>query len=375
MRFVRALRVTLGAACCVSSTLLLACGSTPTDDAETPPADAPGSPSDSDAESPRPPAPPPDGGATDADACAPPNPGTAGDGDGNIGPSYADAPELTPNAGVPRGTVVTFTMSSTTSKIYPGLNGPYTRKVWVYVPKQYVDGTAAPLLVVQDGGSYVSTVPPVLDSLIAAKRVPPMIAVLVNSGGGDGRGSERGLEYDRVSPDYARFVETELLPAVLTNADLRKTYKNLKITSDPERRAAMGGSSGGAAAFTMAWFRPDLYHRVLTYSGTYVNQYPEPAHPHGAWEYHESLIPTNAAKPLRVYLEVGENDNNLDAKYGDMMHDWVKANRSMAAVLKAKGYHYRFEFAAAAGHVDGRVVRQTLPEALAWLWRGYPTCP
>jgi enterochelin esterase-like enzyme len=146
------------------------------------------------------------------------------------------------------------------------------------------------------------------------------------------------------------------------------------FTKDPEARATMGGSSGGAAAFTMAWFRPDLYRRVLTYSGTYVDQQspPNPQSPHGAWEYHEHLIPQSDAKPIRIWLEVGENDNGSKRDEASL-HNWVMANQRMAAALKAKGYHYRYVFAKAAGHTDGRVTRQTLPAALEWLWHGYET--
>jgi enterochelin esterase-like enzyme len=201
--------------------------------------------------------------------------------------------------------------------------------------------------------------------MIAEKRLPAMIAILINSGGGDAQGSERGLEYDTVSDRYAMFVEKEVLPKIA------KDY-NVKFTSDPDGRATMGGSSGGAAAFTMGWFRPDLYHRILTYSGTYVNQQSplNPESPHGAWEYHEHWIAKSELKPLRIWLEVGENDNG-SKKSEESLHNWVLANNRMAAALKAKGYHYRYEFAEGAGHVDGKVVRQTLPEALEWLWRGY----
>lgn len=311
-----------------------------------------------------------------ADAgCVRPDPGTSGDGDFVIGPTYKDAPELSPKADVPRGDLPSFTMSSKDSTIYPGKNGAYTRKVTVYVPKQYVDGSPAPLMIVQDGSGYVATLAPVLDSMIAAKELPPIVAVFIDSGGGDGRGSERGLEYDRVSEDYARFIETEVLPVVPKQASVKAVRKDLRFTKDPERRATMGGSSGGSAAFTMAWFRPDLYRRVLTFSGTFVNQYPEAAYPGGAWEYHAKLIPAAPVKPIRVQLEVGEKDNNLDPNYKDGMHDWVAANRAMAKVLAQKGYHYRFDFAEDAGHVDRRVVRQTLPKVLAWLWRGYDACP
>ncbi len=287
------------------------------------------------------------------------------DGDFTIGPDYQKSPELTEKPDVPKGTVHTFTMDSSDSKIYPGLNGHYTRKVWVYIPSQYKPGTEAPVIVAQDGGGYVKNLPVALDNLIHEKRVPAMVAVMINSGGGDGKGSERGLEYDTVSGKYAEFIETEVLPRVT------KEY-NVTFTKNPDGRATMGGSSGGAAAFTMGWFHPELYHRILTYSGTYVNQQSpaNPQSPHGAWEYHEHFIPATEAKPLRIWMEVGELDNGYkrdEASY----HNWVMANNRMAAVLKAKGYHYQYFFAKQAKHVDGRVVAQTLPEALVYVWEGY----
>jgi enterochelin esterase-like enzyme len=207
--------------------------------------------------------------------------------------------------------------------------------------------------------------PNILDNLIADHRVPVMVAVMVAHGGGDARGSERGLEYDTVSGRYAEFIEAEVLPRVT------KDY-GVTFTKDPEARATMGGSSGGAAAFTIAWFHPELYRRVLTYSGTYTNnQTPkDPALPHGAWEYHEHLIPQSAAKPLRVWLEVGDNDNGAKNTAADL-HNWVIANERMAGVLKAKGYHYQLVYAQGAGHTDGKVIAQTMPQALEWLWLGY----
>ncbi|MDB5294633.1 MAG: putative esterase [Phycisphaerales bacterium] len=288
-----------------------------------------------------------------------------------VGPEYADAPELKVADGVPRGDVHEFTMDSEDSKIYPGIakgkSGvvPYKRKVWVYVPKQLPAGKPAPFILVQDGGGYVKTLAAALDTMIQARRLPPMVAVFANSGGGDSKGSERGLEYDTVSGKYAEFVESELLPRAAKEA-------GVTFTKYPEGRATMGGSSGGAAAFTMAWFRPDLYRRVLTYSGTYVDQQSprNPESPHGAWEYHEHLIPKSPAKPLRVWLEVSEKDNGWD-KDEASLHNWVMANERMAAALKAKGYAYRYVFAKAAKHTDGRVTKQTLPDALAWLWQGY----
>jgi enterochelin esterase-like enzyme len=295
----------------------------------------------------------------------------AGDGDYIIRPPYMRAPELTPRDDVPKGMVYHFTMSSTESRIYPGISKtqpgtvPYQRSVTVYVPSQYVAGTPTPFFVSQDSMG-AGIVPTILDNMIADHRLPAMVAVMINSGGGDAQGSERGLEYDTVSGRYAEFIETEVLPRI--SQDYHVTF-----TKDPNGRMTMGGSSGGAAAFSMAWFHPELYHRVLSYSGTFVNQQsPLNANsPHGAWEYHEHLIPASRTKPLRIWMEVGQNDirsHDEESTY----HNWVLANQRMAAVLKAKRYHYQYVFAADAGHVDGRVVAQTLPGALEYVWKGYP---
>jgi enterochelin esterase family protein len=311
--------------------------------------------------------PPPD--AATAEASAPTmvtDPGSEGDGDYMIGPTYTPAPEYTAKPGVPVGTITTFQMKSTDSKLYPGLNGPFTRNVAVYVPKQYVAGTAAPFIVAHDGKNWVPRLSATLDNLINAKKLPVMIAIMVDNGGGDSKGSERGLEYDTVSGKFAEFIETEVLPRVVAEA-------KVTLTKDPEGRATIGGSSGGSAAFAMGWFRPDLYRRIITYSGTYVNQQSptNPMSPHGAWEFHEHLIPQSEPKPLRIWLEVGQNDNGAGSSAAGL-HNWVLANQLMAKALAAKNYHYRFEYAKGAGHVDGKVVAQTLPSAMLWLWRGYP---
>jgi enterochelin esterase-like enzyme len=311
--------------------------------------------------------------------------------DGNfiLGPTHNPAPEMSAQQDVPQGTVIEFTMNSADSKLYPGIArepntfgapdpsdpaklvvttshpAPYTRHVAVYVPKQYVPGTAAPFIVGADGPDRALFM--ALDSLIAHNRVPVMIAISIGNGGGDAQGSERGLEYDTMSGRYAEFVETEVLPLVEAQA-------HVKLTHDPEGRATMGGSSGGSCALIMAWYHPELYHRVLTYSGTYVNQqWPSnSATPHGAWEFHEHLIPNTPAKPLRIWMEVGDRDLFNPNVMGDGMHDWVLANEKMARVLAAKGYHYQFVFVRNAGHTDRAVKQQTLPEALEYLWQGYP---
>jgi enterochelin esterase-like enzyme len=308
-----------------------------------------------------------------------------------IGPDYADAPEATPNPAVPQGEVREFILYSEDSKIYPGIvriegdlankrdaygnrlpfpaeqlskPGRYERHVWVYIPKQVQPN--APFMVVQDGHSYIKRLAPVLDTMIAAHRVPAMIVIAPDSGGSDAQGSQRGLEYDTLSDRYSNWVEQELLPAVA------QKY-SVSFTANPDGRATMGGSSGAICAWTMAWYHPERYRKVLSYSGTFVNQAsPQDLKtPRGGWEYHATLIPKTAKKPIRIWMEVGEKDLHFDDPESTW-HNWPLANNRMAAVLKKKGYDYRYVFAKEAHHVDPRVVMQTLPAALEWLWRDYP---
>lgn len=322
------------------------------------------------------------------------NPPVDQDGDFLIGPEYVRAPEVNVAESVPQGKLQQFTMDSTESRFYPGIGrdqfgtvdpknpktlivethpAPYRRTITVYVPNNYEAGTPAPFIVTHDGpalGKPDMTLAHVLDNLIAQHRVPPLIAIMIAHGGGDAQGSERGLEYDTMSGKYAEFIQAEVLPLV------EKTC-GVKLTDDPNGRAAMGGSSGGAAALIMAWYHPEWYRRVISYSGTFVNQqWPfNPETPGGAWEFHDRLIPKSAPKPIRLWMEIGDRDNLNPNVMRDGMHDWVEANHRMASVLKAKGYHYQYVFAVNAGHTDRAVREQTLPEALEWVWRGYPKLP
>jgi len=339
--------------------------------------------------------PEPNNPATNATHGAPgANPPSDVDGNFVIGPEYTRAPELTVVSNVPHGEVRQFIMDSADSKYFPGIarsspgvvdtnnprtlivqthRQPYQRTVTVYVPAQYARGTAAPFMVLHDGPKTNQpdrTLPEMLDNMIAQRRVPPLVLIMIANGGGDAQGSERGLEYDTMSGKFAEFIEYEVLPRVETNCGVR-------LTKDPEGRAAMGYSSGGAAALEMAWYHPEWYHRVIAYSGTFVNQqWPFNSEtPGGAWDFHAQLIPNSPPKAIRLWLEVGDRDLFNPNVMRDDMHDWVAANNRMAIILRAKGYHYQYVYARNAGHVDSAVRLQTFPEALEWTWRGYTNSP
>jgi len=357
-------------------------------------ADPPASPRAATAAPAQPPAAPPTRSPSAADAPPFTVLGTAGanapvDRDGNyvIGPGYAAPRELTPAAGIATGRVEQFTMESTDSRFYPGIARvapgtldadnprtlrvetraqPYQRAITVYIPAAAQPGQELPLMVMHDGprsGQQEQTLPRILDSLIAAKRIPAMAAVMIQNGGGDAQGSQRGLEYDTISGRFAEFIEAEVLPAVESRYGIRLTRK-------PESRAVMGCSSGAAAAFTMAWFHPEWYRRVISYSGTFVNQqWPFNAStPGGAWDY-ARLITDSPVKPIRMWMHVGDRDLFNPNIMRDDMHDWVAANHRLATVLAKKGYHYQYVFALDSGHCDARVRQQTLPQALEYIWR------
>ena len=319
----------------------------------------------------------------------PENPGAEGEGKYTIGPDYTIDADLT-DRGNPKGKYFEFTMRLADSKIFRGDDSTLEpekkavrkeRNIFVYVPAAYQDGAKAPILDIHDGPGQLNLVRNALDNLTISKdpnrKLPAFIAIAVQNGGNDGKNSERGLEYDTMSDRLARFIHDEVLPAVLNNAEIKAAYPKFALTDNPWGRAVMGCSSGGAAALTMGWFRPDLFRRLIAYSGTFVDQQDDDAaeeakYPLGAWEYHSGmkLIANSEKKPLRIFTHVSENDlRPKDAE--ETHHNWVMAGERTAAALKAKGYNHRFVFSLATGHCDRRVFEQTLADTLVWIWRGY----
>ena len=264
---------------------------------------------------------------------------------------YTLTPDHEEKADVPHGVVTK--REPWQSKIFPNT----TRDWWIYVPAQYTAATPTAVMVFQDGHDYVGPkgnwrVPIVFDNLIARGDLPPVIAIFVNPGHDPGKGeakspwavSNRSFEYDSLGDRYAHFLIDEILPEVA------KTYN---LTKDPEQRAICGASSGGIGAFTVAWERPDQFRKVLSTIGSFVNLRGGNAYP--------SLIRKTEAKPVRVFLQDGEND--LDNPFGN----WPLANKQMNAALKYMKYDVRFEFG--DGQHNSKHGGAIFPDAVKWLWR------
>jgi enterochelin esterase family protein len=228
-----------------------------------------------------------------------------------------------------------------------------TRDWWVYTPAQYKGDQPICLMVFQDGQWAKGYVPTVLDNLIARGDIPVMAAVFIAPGNfADGR-SDRSFEYDTLSDQYSHFLMDEILPEV---------EKTVKLRHDPASRAISGSSSGGICAFTVAWDRPDSFGKVLTWVGSFVNLAPGATGIAGGHNY-PALIRGNNPKPIRIFLQDGEND--IDNQFGN----WPLANQQMVKALAFKGYDYKFELG--HGFHSDRHGRAILPDSLRWLWRGW----
>ena len=191
------------------------------------------------------------------------------------------------------------------------------------------------------------------------RRIPPIVAVLV----APGPGGQRTIEYDTVSDRYTNFVETEVLPRIT------RDYQ-VAFTTDPEGRATFGMSSGAAAALTMAWLHPNLYRRVISYSGTFVALQRNATAPNGAWDFHQTFIPqlrAQAAADLAACQRErprGDFPRRTDAQLGD-------CEQPDGGSVEGQRISVPVRLFRSVGPRRSRVQLQTMPEAFEWVWKGY----
>jgi enterochelin esterase-like enzyme len=248
---------------------------------------------------------------------------------------YETDPDSRERADVPRGT--TKQMPKWTSRIFEGT----TRDWWVYVPAQYKPEHPAAVMIFQDGAGPKDYVPTVFDNLIAKGDMPVTVGIFIQPGTrADGR-ANRSFEYDTLSDQYARFLLEEILPEV---------EKTVKLRHDAASRAISGSSSGGICAFTVAWERPNEFSKVLSWVGSFTNIANGRTMREGGHNYEALVRKTFPRKPIRVFLQDGEND--LDNANGN----WPLANQTLAKSLSYAGYDYKFEYgqASTAGDTAAR---------------------
>ena len=279
---------------------------------------------------------------------------------------YLLGPDSLPHEGTPHGKVIgPLTLAS---QVFTNT----TRHYWIYVPAQYDAKTPAALMIFQDGQAFVGPngdyrIPNVFDNLIYRREMPVTIAVFVNPGHtpeqqessstnwGDSI-NNRGTEYNELNDKYTHLIIDELMPAV---------EKDYNISKDPDDHAIAGASSGAICAFTVAWQRPDQFHKVISTIGSFTDI-------RGGHVYPDLILQSDR-KPIRIFLQDGLNDlrgrGRNNSSY-NAKRDWHAQNIKMVAALAKKGYDVNYCWG--IGTHSGKQGGEMMPEMLRWLWRDYP---
>jgi gluconolactonase len=273
--------------------------------------------------------------------------------------TYVLGPDSKAQAGVAQGSVTKYELKP--GRFYPGTPHTYS----VYVPAQYDAAKPTPFMIFLDGSGFLSDkeqAPIVFDNLIAKHQLPPIIGIFIDPGVLPALSDqaqnrfERIFEYDSLSDRYSRFLLEDLIPEV---------EKKWNLSKDPNDRALCGVSTGAVGAFMAAWNRPDQFHRVLSFIGTYVSMKGADSLP--------ALIRKTEPKPLRIFLQDGSGDHIVPAEPWGTFYagSWPINNQVMFEAFEYAGYDAKLVIGS-----EGHNMKQgaaILPDALRWLWRDYPS--
>lgn len=273
--------------------------------------------------------------------------------------NYPLGPDSQPQLGVPKGAVTHYVLKP--GRFYPGTPHNYA----IYVPAQYDSSKPTPFMIFLDGSQAIGNgmrVPIVFDNLIARHEIPPMIGIFVDPGilpalsDNDQNRYNRIFEYDSLSPRFSKFLLQELIPAVAARYDL---------STNPDDRALSGVSTGAVGALMAAWNRPDQFHRVLSFIGTYVDM-------KGA-DHLPALIRKTEPRPIRIFMQDGSHDHIVPAEpYGvHFSGSWAINNEVMYQAFQYADYDVKFVMG--TGTHSTKQAGAIMPDALRWLWRGYPS--
>ncbi len=204
---------------------------------------------------------------------------------------------------------------------------PYPHEAHVYTPPGYADAAQGyPAVYFQDGRDYVefAHVPRLLDALIAAGEIEPVLAVFVTppnrfQPAEPNRTTEYGL-----SDAYVRFFADELVPFV---------EARYRARPEASARLVAGDSYGGLMATYLAFQRADVFGLAYSQSG-----------------YHSfradrmlGLLAESPARPVRLYADVGIYERVVGARWlPDAETDFLAANRRLRDVLDRKGYSFHY---------------------------------
>jgi len=241
------------------------------------------------------------------------------------------------------------------------------REIAIYLPPGYSKNDKPyPLLLLFDEIAYLGDrkqivlvpTPTILDNLIAAKRIPAMVALLVGNAPG-----ARDRELD-CNPAFSDFLSSELLPWA---------HGLYNFTADPRQTVVGGSSLGGLAATCAGLHHSEVFGNILSQSGSYWWAPPKSdrsasdTEPEPNWVARQFIA--SPRLPLRFHLDAGSDEIDLSGGGGSIL----LTNRTLRDVLLAKGYEVHFqEF---AGEHDYLSWRGTLADGLIALLGSDSTQP
>lgn len=237
------------------------------------------------------------------------------------------------------------------SDIYPGT----THTMCVTIPVQADRATPLALYMGLDG--ILCNAPDIIDSLSTCGLMPPTVCVFLQPGViADGDGGiiryNRSNEFDATDDRFSRFIELQVLPRV--DSILRADGRGLALSTNSADRMIFGLSSGGIAAFTAAWHRPDMFGKVFTGCGTYV--------PMRGGHNLQAIVRKHEPKPLRIFMQDGSRD-----AWNPLFGSWYEANRVLASALEFAGYDCDFEWDDSAHSVKRS--SEIFADVMKWMWR------
>lgn len=286
-----------------------------------------------------------------------------------------------PLPGAARGTL--SEARTVASRLYNGAVSKY----WLYTNPGVDLDRGAPLMIWFDGGAHIGDkgfrnyrLQTVTDNLVHRGEIPPMVHLLIDPAMGGDLDFEpyrdvsygpatgltrnwilRNLTYTELSDVFNQHISQEVLPEV---------ERYVKLRQDGYSRGASGMSSGGTAAFKLAWFEPDKFSRVLSNHGTYVDHFWDPENNREGAFMLPFHIRRQSQKNIRACLSDSMNDMDTDYTHRtNIFGSWPLGGLQMAQSLKTK--FYDFHLRCGTNFHNSALGALELPESLTWLWRNY----
>jgi enterochelin esterase-like enzyme len=228
------------------------------------------------------------------------------------GPGYADPPWTSPGVDATPGVVEMLEIESAAFGS--------ARTLSVYLPAGFPGDTPYPAAFFHDGSDLLeyAAVTTVLDNLIGAGAIRPMVALLLDP-------VERNHEYMAL-PAHGAFVVDDVLPRAITE---------FNVSARPADRILAGSSLGAVASLATAWRHQGAFDSLVLMSGTFITAVGGPWHRSEQLQPVVDFVADFAAAPgrpaSRAWVACGTYEG------------LVEENRAFVPVLEGTGMAVHYE--------------------------------